>query len=259
MPVGKKKKGSTSSAILSATTLSTAYAPTSNLAPNATYYWRVQANGTNGPSDWSEVRSFTSPNAPGIPLLSLPAANALTTNYSPTFKWSIVSVPLNTVFDHYQLQVDDDPAFGSPVIDDVSLTSPAATQLDAPLSLTPNTSFYWHVRAFNTLGEASAWSTALSFRTALTPPSLTSPINGAAVSSLTPTLDWSDVATATGYTVQASTNSNFSTLLVNASVVTSSYTSVSPLPSGYIVYWRVRTNGANGPSDWTTTTTFTTP
>ena len=270
VPVGKKKKGATGGAVIAATSLSTAYAPTSNLAPNATYYWRVQANGTNGPSDWSQVRSFTSPNAPGIPLLSLPAANALTTDYSPTFKWSIVSVPLNTVFDHYQLQVDDDPAFGSPVIDDVSLTSPAATQLEAPLSLPPNTVFYWHVRAFNTLGEASAWSTALSFRTALTHSKSQFTSRCSSRTLLQPTFDWEDVPGAAGYTIQISSDPNFtivvgkkkgstSSAILSATSLSNSYSPASNLASSTTLYWRVQATGANGPSDWSQVRSFTTP
>ncbi len=255
-PAKKKKKGSSSGATTSATSLSTAYAPASNLAPNATYYWRIQANGTNGPSDWSEVRSFTSPNAPSIPLLSLPAANALTTDYSPTFKWSIVSVPLNTVFDHYQLQVDDDPNFGSPVIEDVSLTSPADTQLDAPLSLTPNTTFYWHVRAFNTLGEASAWSTTLSFRTALTPPNLSAPADAHHELSLQPSFDWEDVPGAAGYTIQVSRNDTFTLLAHTGTSATSSYAPLVNLPASLTLYWRVQSTGANGPSAWSQARSF---
>ncbi|MFT3895355.1 MAG: hypothetical protein QM730_27330 [Anaerolineales bacterium] len=88
---------------------------------------------------------------------------------------------------------------------------------------------------------------------------MTAPLNATAVTSLKPTFTWNSVPTATGYQIQVSTSSTFATTLVNASTVSASYTPVISLPSGYVIFWRVRTTGANGPSDWTTTIMFTTP
>jgi len=194
-----------------------------------------------------------------VPLLSLPALNALTTDYTPTLKWTIVTVPLGTSFSRYQVQVDDDPNFASPEVDNETLTSAASIQLDTPVSLNPNTKFYWRVRAFNSENETNGWSTVSNFRTAITPPVLSLPVNATAVASLMPTFDWSDVPTATGYQIQVSTSSTFATTLVSATTVSSTYTPVVALPSGYVIFWRVKTNGANGPSNWTTTIMFTTP
>ncbi|HMB21980.1 MAG TPA: hypothetical protein VKP08_04070, partial [Anaerolineales bacterium] len=208
---------------------------------------------------WSEVRSFNSANPPSIPALSLPAADALTTDYSPTLKWTTVTVPSGTTFGHYWVQVDDDQLFDSPELDDqISLTTAASTQIDVP-TLLPNKKYYWRVMAINSLGETSAWSTVRTFRTAFTPPVLTSPANGSAVTTLKPALDWDDVTSATGYTVQISTSSTFATTLVNATITPSTYTSTVYLPSGNVVYWRVRANGANGPSAWSEVKSFTTP
>jgi uncharacterized repeat protein (TIGR02543 family) len=44
--------------VLNKTIATSAYTPTANLPANITLYWRVRANGPNGPSLWSEVRSF---------------------------------------------------------------------------------------------------------------------------------------------------------------------------------------------------------
>jgi hypothetical protein len=183
----------------------------------------------------------------------------LVTDYTPTLKWSIVTLPLNVGFGHYQVQVDEDPNFGSPEVNDESLTLAASNQLESPASLAPNTKFYWRVRAFNASGESNLWSAVGTFRTALTPPVLTAPLNATAVASLKPTFTWNSVATATGYQIQVSTSSTFATTLVNATTVSPTYTPMTTLPSGYVIFWRVRTNGTNGPSDWTTTIMFTTP
>ena len=79
------------------------------------------------------------------------------------------------------------------------------------------------------------------------------------MTTLRPVLDWGDVPGAVSYTVQVSTSSTFATLPVNATVPSSTYTPTISLPSGYVIFWRVRANGANGPSDWSTVILFTTP
>jgi len=244
---------------LSVATTTSNYTPTVNLPAGVPLFWRVIANGANGPSAPSSYRSILSTNPPTIPALTLPAVNDLTTDYTPTLKWSIVTLPLNVAFGYYQVQVDDDPNFGSPAMDNSSLTSAASIQLDVTSPLNPNTKYYWRVRAFNSVGETNGWSLVSNFRTALLPPTLTLPANATAVTTLTPTFDWNDVPTATSYQIQVSTSPSFAAPLVNATTVSSTYTPLAPLPSGYVLFWRVRTNGANGPSDWTTVILFTTP
>jgi hypothetical protein len=45
--------------VKSASTVASAYAPTADLPASEPLFWRVQGKGPNGPSSWSEVRSFT--------------------------------------------------------------------------------------------------------------------------------------------------------------------------------------------------------
>jgi len=58
-----------------------------------------------------------------------------------------------------------------------------------------------------------------------------------------------------------STNINFTTLRVNAMVFAphTSFTPTLDLPAGTVLYWRIRSNGLNGPSAWSAFETFTTP
>lgn len=74
----------------------------------------------------------------------------------------------------------------------------------------------------------------------IVPPVLLSPVNGATGLSQTPALDWSDVSNATKYRVQVSAQSNFNTLLINDSTITSSQYSVGSgiLSIGTLYYWR---------------------
>ncbi len=233
------------------------YTPTVDLPKGLPLFWRVQTKGANGPSDWSASRGFTSANSPSTPIPSLPAQNSLNTNYLPLFKWSAVTLPATTSFKYYQLQVDDDLNFTNPEINDTSITDRLTVQFQVSSPLAQNTKFYWRVRAVNTADEVSNWSTTRYFRTAVAAPlSLNVTPNG-----LRPGFDWAD-ATGTGkvttYTIQLSTIPTFGGLLVNTNTASSAYSMQKNLPSGKTIYWRVRVNGDNGPSAWSTDD-FTTP
>lgn len=67
----------------------------------------------------------------------------------------------------YQLQIDDDPAFGSPAID-LGLT---ATAYSPPASL-PDGSYFWRLRSFDPYGRASPFSPANSLTLVTAPPIL---------------------------------------------------------------------------------------
>jgi len=241
--------------------LNSEYTPTADLPKNLPLFWRVQSKGANGPSAWSEVRSFNSANSPTTPALSLPASNALITNYLPLFKWSVVTLPVGTTFQRYQLQVDDNADFSSPVLDDTSVTDRLIVQFQTIAPLPHNTKFYWRVRAVNTDNEVSNWSAVKYFRTMVTAPTLLTPTDASTVAGdLTPTFDWMDATgpgAITGYTIQVSTSPTFSSNLVNATTPLSTYTPIANLPANTTLYWRVRINGVNGPSYWSSSFSLT--
>jgi hypothetical protein len=229
---------------------SSQFIPTVNLPVNTLLYWRVLASGQNGPSLWSSpVRSFTTPNPPYIPVPSSPLVNALVTDLRPVFQWSRPYIPAGTVFDHYQVQIATDMTFLN-VVQDVNISGYSTSTYTPVSTLASNTKYYWRVRASNTLGHFSSWSTAYYFRTALPTPLLVSPVNGGTTNLYRPPFDWSDVPGVTNYTIQVSQNNTFTLLWVNATSLTSNYTPLVNLPANIPLYWRVRTNGANGPSLW---------
>jgi hypothetical protein len=239
----------------------THYTPTSNLSSNKKYYWRVKANGTNGPSRHSQVWTFTTGNPSSTPNLVSPVSNALVLTTTPLLDWSNSSLPSGTSFAYYQVQVATSSSFTSPSLDNSSQTSLTASQLTSP-ALAANTTFYWRVRSANTVSgvtNLSAWSSVGSFRTALQAPELFLPVNGASVTGLRPTLDWTDVSGVTGYTIQVSKSNLFSSLVVNTSPsgTLSAYTPSVNLPTGVMLYWRVRSKGTNGPGAWSAVYTFT--
>ena len=233
------------------------YATAKDLPANALLYWRVRAKlSATKYSPWSSIFTINMPNPPSVPNLIAPASNALVTSLTPALDWSDSSVPVGTTFAHYQVQIDDNADFSSLIQD---TTSNSSTMVAGPLSL--NTKYYWRVRAWNTNGQFSAWSAARSFREALPPPVLNSPIAGVTTGSLKPTFNWSDVSGADGYTIQVSLSNTFNSLSINVTINTplSQYMHSVNLQSGKTYFWRVRSNGANGPSLWSVVESFTTP
>jgi hypothetical protein len=92
---------------------------------------------------------------PAVPTLTNPPNGATNVSLRPTFQWNAVAQAAT-----YHLQVDDDPNFGSPVID----VDVAGTSYQPATNLASNTTYYWRVKAMNPCGE-SAYSTAFSFTT----------------------------------------------------------------------------------------------
>jgi hypothetical protein len=88
-------------------------------------------------------------------------------------------------------------------------------------------------------------------------PELLSPINGTSSVSLTPTLSWSSIPIATSYRVQVATDAGFTTVVVDASGATTSYT--PPGLSGVTTYyWRVNASNSSATSLWADPFNFTT-
>jgi hypothetical protein len=239
---------------LNQTISATNYSVTTDLLINKVYYWRVRGSGPFGNGDWSVLRSFTTANPPSLPGISSPANGGLTTNYTPTLNWTESKLPVGTQLDHYQVQFATDGAFSNILYDQ----STAASEFILPNDLNPNTRYYWRVRAFNTLAQYSSWTPAWSFRTAVLPPQLSSPVDGFSFPNLRPSFDWNDVSGATRYTLQISTAANFSYVLRSRSASVSNYAFISDLPRNTLLYWRVRTEAVNGPSAWSATRSFTT-
>jgi hypothetical protein len=251
------------------TTSNTTYTHTADLAANKQYYWRVKANGPNGPSLYSEVRTFTTGNPPSVPILSTPANNALVTTLTPLLDWSNATVPAGSpAFHGYEVQIAGNNTFttGLTNISVPGLTS--NSQVAAPVLLNGAT-YYWHVRSVNVgmdgVGgneddHVSGWSLVRSLRVPFAPPTLSLPLTGAIGLPLKPAFSWSAISGATTYTLQVSKVPTFATLAVNKTITApaTTYTPTVNLTANTLYYWRVRVNGPYGPGMWSTTFTFTT-
>ncbi len=239
-------------------TSSTSYAVGTALSSNKQYYWRVKTNTGSYIYMPKKYLAFKTGNPPSLPKLSSPSSNSLLTSYTPLLNWSDSSLPTGVTLSNYQVQVALDSGFTNIVIDQT--TSQSSYPISSP-GLTPNTKYYWRVQAFGSNGTTTNWTSASYFRAAMLPTSLISPANSTdpALTTLLPTFTWNEVTGESSYTIQISTSSTFSSTVVNTSASTTSYTPTKNLPSGKVLYWRVRAEGANGPSLWSQIYSFKTP
>ena len=245
--------------VVNATVNSTEYTVIRDLPRNTTLYWRVNAKNSVSASPWSEIWSFVTGNPPSVPVLVAPGNNALVRDYTPMLDWNNSTVFMGATLDRYEIEVDDDTDFSSPVITDTQTVSDYTPISD----LASNTQYYWRVRAvgtFNSNEHISAWSAIRSFRTALLPPQSLTAVQTS--DPARPSFEW-DAATGpgviSGYTIQVALDERFGGLLLQASTAVPSYTMLKDLPIGRVLYCRVRVNGVNGPSQWSETVSFTLP
>jgi hypothetical protein len=145
------------SLVLNMNVSASAYVPTADLPKGALLFWRVRANGTNGPSAWSRVRHFDSPNPPSVPTLLTPANNATVANGQPTLDWSDSSPGV----DHYEAQISTSATFAT-TLGRGRGGRTAASQYTPEAALGMDT-YYWRVRAVNAAGQFSQWSAGRSF------------------------------------------------------------------------------------------------
>lgn len=210
------------------------------------YFWRVRAKHDLAMASWSGARSFI---VVSTVVLDKPPNNTTNANLDIELKWKSVS---NLVT--YEIQIDDDAAFGSPIL----LATSAITKNAEMLKF--GTAYNWRVRAIHAL-DASDWSEAWKFTTVNTV-TLESPANNATDVKLSPLLSWTAITGLAGYEVQLANNSSFNNLLADEIVASPERTLAVPLvlEKDASYYWRVR--GVNGldTSNWSATWTFrTTP
>ncbi|MBI5960301.1 MAG: hypothetical protein HY866_16290, partial [Chloroflexi bacterium] len=227
----------------------------SGLTPNTPYYFVVRtftpAHDLQLNDLWSTPSSEIMISTvirdiahPAAPTLSAPADRSNTTDTTPLLKWS-----KPTGATQYRLQVDDDPAFGSPAnmgTDTILTTSYTVPTLNA----LPYGQYYWRVQAGNAANAWGDWSLIRRFTITL----LKSPANATHLTDTTPTLSWTKPTGATAFEFKLDDSDSPVVMPFNTGLLTS-YTPAL-LPNGEY-WWSVRVLVGGTWSDWMPAWTFT--
>ena len=179
------------------------------------------------------------------PTLLSPANGSTTCDRTPYLDWTKVSAATAV---HYQLQVDNNADFSSPM---VSKTWVSYSYYTVTSSLSYGSTYYWRVRSVDGTGNKCAWTAPWSFKVARTgppAPGLLSPADGSSSSHHTPYLDWTKVTgcSAVHYQVQVDNNADFSSPVVKKTWVSYSYYHVTTSLLHGEYWWRVRAVDASG-------------
>jgi hypothetical protein len=181
--------------------------------------------------------------APAMPGGLTPSGGVVSN--TPTLGWSRVDGATK-----YDVQIDDDSAFGSP-----AFTASTTNNRIVSDKVLPGRTHWWRVRAVSSTG-ASAWSVTTIEVSAVGVPTPISPLGEELQPpNDVPLLTWEGVAGATSYTVQVDETDDFISPLSAAQTRVTSY-AAGPLPKGSY-YWRVQATRASGvDSDWSATAAF---
>jgi hypothetical protein len=219
-----------------------------DLSYNTEYFWQVKATDGANESDWSETFSFTTLLI--SPVLVTPADGAINTSFTPTLSWNTSSGAAT-----YEIELSDAVDFSNIVETADELNS---TSYEVITTLDEYTTYYWRVKAYNGTQE-SDWSSAFSFSTKLTAPTLATPTDDAINQLLNPDFAWSSVTGASEYDFRISIDETFSTVDYSETVTTNSL-SLSSYDLSYNTeyFWQVKATDGDNESDWSETFSFTT-
>ncbi len=224
------------------------------------YYWYVRPCNTLGcgPSPVSQdpplpgAKAFrkASPQVTGL-TSSDPSASDITfrwddyfdTNQATTWVGKKSTQSAKT----YKVQVDDEPSFSDPLVDERVVDQATYTAFD---TLYPEGTLYWRVEAQDYEDFGLAWSSVKTFTKSTPPVQPTGPAYGSSVAGTTP-FTWDAQAFASSYTLEVYKNNDaaFSPAnrLFSTTVKTAAYAWNQPVPASATPYiWRVRKTDASG-------------
>jgi Leucine-rich repeat (LRR) protein len=168
---------------------------------------------------------------------------------SDTLTWNKVAWA-----DSYGLQVSTSPDFNNTILDARGITKNSYIISN----LEYGTTYYWRVNASDSIGT-TGWSDVCNFTTLPEipdPPLLESACDGPEIQDLSNSVSWYSSDRAESYTLQVSTSSDFSTLFLNESKITSTSYTISGLDFNTTYYWRVNATNITGTSKWSTVCNF---
>ncbi|HEX3019998.1 MAG TPA: hypothetical protein VHP36_06835 [Chitinispirillaceae bacterium] len=158
---------------------------------------------------------------------------------------------------YYSIQFQEDSLFKTEnIIDHIP-----DTELIVSNSLPGGTKFYWRIRAENSVGASSDWSSTWHFTTAYRTPAvpvLMTPKNGDFNIPVSTTLSWKPSLNSSTYDLEISKSSSFSPVDTSFSGLTATSLTVSFLKYQTNYYWRVRGVNPDSIGNWSAPGNFTT-
>jgi len=208
------------------------------------YYWKVVANGLNGPT-YGPVWDFTTQTgSPGAFSKSSPSNGATGVSTDPTLSWGSSSGATSY---EYCIDTTDNSTCDGSWTDVGSSTSVSLS------GLSEGTTYYWQVRARNAAGTTEAnGGTWWHFTTQVGLPgafSKSSPANGATGIPTNPTLTWGSSSGATSYEYCIDTTDNSTCDGSWTNVGNNTSVGLSGLSEGTTYYWQVRARNAAGTTE----------
>lgn len=184
---------------------------------------------------------------------------------TPSTASACLGNPLNTV-----IGVTGSGGFSSPVTLSVSGLPMGAIATFSSNPVNPGSTSNLTITGINTLGnynivvngvsgaQNKTVNVTLSVANQTPAPSLSLPLNGATVVSVTPVLSWTAGVNAISYDLQVAYDVSFQDMVISTNINNNSYQPVTPLYGATSFYWRVRMTDNCGISLWSTERTFTT-
>lgn len=230
----------------------TNYFELGGLNKSTSYYWKVRTiDNANDTSVWSVDWLFTTiplpVTAPGI---IAPVDGATCQALELTCEWDTII----TSTDAYSFQLDTNPDFSSPIINQDWLKK------TRPLTgLSYGTTYYWRVTGSDGCGLPGIWSDTASFTTLITSianPELSEPADAATCQPLSPTLSWAAVEHAAEYKLEVDDNDDFSSPEYS-DTATGTSQNCDELSENTVYYWRIAAIGTcEIIGDWTAARSF---
>jgi len=224
---------------------------TQYLTFNFMYYWRVRAYDALGtPSFWSATWNFTTFEKIE---LNKPSTNTGGYEADVVLKWKDrISAVLISGVEHYDIQIDVDPGFGTPHLKE--FTTNGSTYQKAMDQLLFGTTYHWRARARHA-SDASEWSAVWNFTT-LDMVDLKKPNNNSVDQALNVDLRWDELSGFKKFDYQVDVHENFSTPTTYITELTT--VPADDLKYGTQYFWRMRGRHDNDTTDWSVAWNFTT-
>jgi uncharacterized repeat protein (TIGR01451 family)/CSLREA domain-containing protein len=192
------------------------------------------------------------PSIPGIPVLSGPAAGALTNDTTPDLSWKAANFGYR-----YQVQVSSNSAFTT-----IKADGTVQELLYSPATALADGLYYWRVRAVNSVNVNSSWSAARTFTVDTAPPAvpnLSTPVDKAKATSGSINFVWLPATSANRYHLELGTDDQFSQKVDIGTGETASTSLLMNRPLGQgTYYWHIQARDAAGNwGSWSATRSFT--